>query len=111
MYGWYGDYGPRFPNGEEQTNQISASVKYLTYTTAQLENLATLVDTELNSFDFGIDLDTTEEPTGDTTDSGGFFDDRIVVGIICGTVLAVLLIGLVIVLAVIFGRRRRSKPK
>ena len=111
MYGWYGDYGPRFDNGKEQTNQISASVRYLVFTDTQKESLAVDVQS-LHNFDFGVELDTSDpvtEPT--TTESGGFFNDTGVVGIICGTVLLVLIIALVIVLLLVFRRRKRNKPK
>ena len=111
MYGWYGDYGPRSDNGKEQTNKLSASVRYLVFTDTQKDSLATGVQS-FHNFDFGVELDTSDpitEPT--TTDSGGFFSDTGVVGIICGTVLLVLIIALVVVLLLVFRRRKQSEPK
>ena len=109
LYGWYGGYGTRRDNGEEETKQLSNPVNYITYENVEKETLdsAALAITSSFGVDFVIgDAPVSTTPTPDTAQPA---DHTTLVGIAGGTTVAVLLIVLLIVIIAVVGRRRKPK--
>jgi hypothetical protein len=111
VYGWYGGYGTRYDNGKEETQELSNSVSYVTYSEVEEGAIASAVsaagnsDFEISVGDVPVSSPTAEPPTAAAA------DNTLLVGIISGAVVAVLLIILLIVVISVFGRRRKPKPE
>lgn len=109
VYGWYGTYGTRYNNGEEEGRDLSNSVIYVTYEDVNKESLDSVayVVTESSGIEAVIgDVPETVLPPGTNQQTA---NSTATVGIASGAVVIVLLLVLLIVSIIVFGRRRKPK--
>ena len=134
LFGWYGNLGSRENNGELSSSSLSPPpVQYIDFSAengliagVNMEQLFAAVasSTELNLFDFSVDIPMQTTPTPPVvttevvttelvTEAGGGVELTVIVAVVIavGGVVAVLLIVLVIVLVVVCGRRKKEQPK
>ena len=106
IYGWYGDYGTRYDNGQEETRDFSNSVSYITYDAVNEDDLnkATAALSASTGINVAIGEVPVSTPTPDITQPPN--NNTLLVGIAGGTTVAILLIVLLIVIIVVAGRRR-----
>ena len=109
VYGWYGDYGTRYTNGQERTGEFSNSVSYIDYDDVEEATINSVAAAVGASTGFDVEID--EAPgttTGETTPAAAA-DNTALAGIVSGSAIAALVIVLLIVAFVAVGRRKKPK--
>ena len=110
VYGWYGNYGTRYNSGKEPSRDLTNSVNYVLYSDVEQDSITNAVSAA--GTQAGIDIEVLEVPGSTptakpTSQTAG--DNTTLVGIVSGTVVAILLIVLAIAIIVVLGRRRPPK--
>ena len=109
VYGWYGTYGTRYNNGEEESRDLSNSVIYVTYEDVNKESLDRVADVLTESTGIEVVIGDVPETVLPSETNPPPANNTAVVGIASGTVVVVLLLVLLIVSVIVLGRRRKPK--